>query len=492
MRQYSFSDDELRSAAASVRVSMLSAAQSIPSGEREFSEGFLTKMDVLLAADKRRSKRRYIWYRVAALFLACLVGASVWLAVDDGARAAFRKWVRGVDRHGVIYEFYGKPTDTIPRFELTWIPEGFVLESELDNTDEYVKQRDLYYENPETDNGFGFGYFTMSEDILMEIGGFINEPPPESEPCTVNGMKGEYFLPGSMGDNNLVWIDEEHGLIFAIDSTLDRETVMRIAESVAIVEDTRTVPPRYDVWWYPDGCGIDDRVILDGEVRCTYGNYETKEGFSFNYRFVSGDWRTQPAGKDGGAAVSPEICAVNGMPAEYCSYSDGTNALTWLDETQGIVLTIANSNLDRDSVMRIARSVALGSTIGDLPRYDLRWMPEGFTVTEDQMLDTQEDYYGYELRVVRCVNGDDEVLFRYADIFSRAAKELCYPAGVRDGEAYEINGLRGRYYAADEDTRMNTFVWADEDRSIVFSLSGTPEKDELLRIARDIVLVNAG
>lgn len=491
MKQYGFSDDELRTAAASVRASMLSAVEAIPSGEREFSEGFLAKMDELFVADKRRRKRRLAWRHVAGLFLACLIGVSVWLAVDEGARAAFQRWVREVYENTVGYRFFGGPAETIPRYELTWIPEGFVLDREIDDTDEKIKQRDFVYEYPETGDAFNFCYVTMSEDISMYIGGYIGIPVTEAEPCTINGFPGEYYPTDTLGDNTLIWFDEKQGLVFAVDSTIDRETVFRIAESVTAVEDVRIVPPRYDVWWYPDGCGMDARVILDGEVHCTYGNYETKEGFLFHYRFMNSDWQTETGRYHGDDAPAPEHCAVNGMPAEYYMYDDGTCDLVWLDETQGIVLAVTDCNLGRDTVFRIARNVYLASTDGDLLRYDVRWIPAGFEMVEDRFIDTQDDYYGDETRVVRYVSGADEITFQYAELHAEIGKSLCYPKGVQDNEPYEINGLRGRYYSSEGDTRTNTFVWVNEDRGIVFSVSGTLEKDVLLRIARDIVLVNA-
>jgi len=202
MKQYGFSDDELRTAAASVRASMLSAVEAIPSGEREFSEGFLAKMDELFVADKRRRKRRLAWRHVAGLFLACLIGVSVWLAVDENARAAFQRWWREVTENSVIYQFFGRPELTFPQYELTWIPEGYVLDSEIDDEYNGNKQRILTYENPETGESFSFCYQSISEDISMVVGGYENEDAPMTEHCSINGIDGEYYPPGAVGTSS--------------------------------------------------------------------------------------------------------------------------------------------------------------------------------------------------------------------------------------------------------------------------------------------------
>lgn len=239
MKQYSFTDDDLRLAAASVCASMVEAAEAIPGGEHEFSESFLEKMDSLVALDKRRSKRRRVWHRVASVFLAFLLGASIFLATNPEARAAFLAWVREVYENSVVYRFFGRPAEDFPQYELNWIPEGFVLESEINDEYNGNKQIIMTYENPETGESFSFCYQSISEDISMVVGGYEDEDAPSPEHCTINGLDGEYYPPGASGTSSLVWMDERKGVVLYIDSNLEKSVVLHIADGVRLVNPTR-------------------------------------------------------------------------------------------------------------------------------------------------------------------------------------------------------------------------------------------------------------
>lgn len=238
MKQYSFTDEDLRLAAASVCASMLDAVESIPSGEHEFSERFLDKMSALLDLDRLRRKRRRIRHRVASVFLAFLLGASIFLAVNPEARAAFLAWVREVYENSVVYRFFGRPKDAFPQYELNWIPQGFVMESEINDEYNGNMQRILTYENPETGESFSFCYQSISEDISKVVGGY-DEDAPSPEYCTINGLDGEYYPPGVSGTSSLVWMDEQNGVVLYIDSSLEKSVVLHIANSVRLANSTK-------------------------------------------------------------------------------------------------------------------------------------------------------------------------------------------------------------------------------------------------------------
>lgn len=187
---------------------------------------------------KPRRKWRGALKKVAVVILALLVGASVWLTVDEGARAAFQRWWREMNEHSVIYHFFGGSTDALPQYELNWVPEGFVLVSDI-NHDYYngSKARIMLYENPETGDGFIFGYDLIFEDKLLVIGGYVDEDAPLSEHCTVNGLDGEYYPPTDLGStDNLIWVDEKNGVVLHINSNIDKDTVLHIAECISLCE----------------------------------------------------------------------------------------------------------------------------------------------------------------------------------------------------------------------------------------------------------------
>ena len=106
MNEFPFTEADLKAAAIAVSDSMLASLPKPDEIEHEFSEGFLKKMDALLALDKRRQRARSIARRVAVIFLAILLGLSTWLAVDTEAQATAMKWIREVIEDNIYYRFF--------------------------------------------------------------------------------------------------------------------------------------------------------------------------------------------------------------------------------------------------------------------------------------------------------------------------------------------------------------------------------------------------
>lgn len=234
MKQYSFTDDELRLAAASVCASMVEAAEAIPGGEHEFSDSFLKKMEALVALDKRRNKRRRVWHRVASVFLAFLLGASIFLATNPEARAAFLAWVREVYESSVVYRFFGNASGVLPRYEITWMPEGFVLVDE-DTIDE-DEIRICYYISESDDISFQYSWiFDGTSTFIFNPNGL-----PNAQDCEINGIKGQFYSAGENSRTNvLIWIDEAQNIVFTMSSTLNMADMLHIAESVSLSNITK-------------------------------------------------------------------------------------------------------------------------------------------------------------------------------------------------------------------------------------------------------------
>ena len=67
MNEFPFTEADLKAAAIAVSDSMLASLPKPDEIEHEFSEGFLEKMDALLALDKRRQRMRSIARRAAMI-----------------------------------------------------------------------------------------------------------------------------------------------------------------------------------------------------------------------------------------------------------------------------------------------------------------------------------------------------------------------------------------------------------------------------------------
>lgn len=223
-------DEMLRDAAAEFSTAL---AHSLPSPEdctHTFSPRFRRKMRPIL--HRRRSIRHPVLQRTAAAVLAAILGVSVWLGIDANARAAFISWLRIQRDNAFIYQFAGPPPqETLPLYLPTWLPEGF------DETDRQITSWNAYIDHTDPDDN----YFTL-EYVGMQDGtsaGIILPPDRETErqPVTVNGWPGELYLSfdpdKGKNDNTLFWFDDRAHMCFTLASTLDPETMLRIAESVA-------------------------------------------------------------------------------------------------------------------------------------------------------------------------------------------------------------------------------------------------------------------
>ena len=56
---------------------------------------------------------------------------------------------------------------------------------------------------------------------------------------TVNGLQGQLFLPtDTKNTTTVLWIDPQANIQFSIDTTLDNNVIMHMAESVILVNST--------------------------------------------------------------------------------------------------------------------------------------------------------------------------------------------------------------------------------------------------------------
>ena len=194
--------------------------------------------ECLCLVEQMRKPRRQ-WHgamkRVAVIFLALLISASVWLAVNEGARAAFINWVVEWYDTQIIYRFSGDPADDpyapLPRYEVTALPEGYEpFKDEIITPGSY----DIGYVNADGDL-FWFGYQRMEQGGVLAI-------QEDTENMTiydvmVSGCKGwVYCSPDADQHNIIVWIDEESNLEFDLSGFFDKDELLHIAESVSLCD----------------------------------------------------------------------------------------------------------------------------------------------------------------------------------------------------------------------------------------------------------------
>lgn len=236
MNNASFSEKELKQAAAAVRRSMLDSIPPPSQCTHEFSPAFQAKMERLISRERRRGSVRKAMKRVAMFFLAALAGVSVWLTVDAEARTAFSSWVQEVYENSIVYRFFGEPAaEELPAYRLSWVPEGYEVIDCYEGNEIFS----VFYQN--SDNLydiFMFEYSFIQDSSYMEM--LIDETSFTYKKVTVDGIQADFYQALNPGEtNNLIWIDEDEGVVFEIDGFLDETVIMRIAESIILTNSTK-------------------------------------------------------------------------------------------------------------------------------------------------------------------------------------------------------------------------------------------------------------
>ena len=362
MNEFPFTEADLKAAAIAVSDSMLASLPKPDEIEHEFSEGFLKKMDALLALDKRRQRVRSIARRAAMIALAVLLSVGAWLAVDTQARAEIIKWIRELGDNGFAYRFFmtgsGKELPGYSVFRDTrcvigWLPEGYD-----DQQHDYLDDGEIHY----------FVKKGQPEGIFFSWAFYNEEAPPSfyygvheenARRVRIGGNVGKYIPDSDGAGGALHWLDKKSGIQMELHSALDRKTMLRIAKSIT-VEETPDLP-EYAPAWIPDGFVETD--ITQGRHYCSrdYWKADTRSVIRLTYSFM---WVSEEYGyivdrnRD-----SVEPVTVWGSPADfYPSNADmADNLLIWTEENIGIFFRL-EGGLSKGDLIRMAESVALVKT----------------------------------------------------------------------------------------------------------------------------------
>jgi len=197
-----------------------------------FSAGFEGKMRRLIRSQELRRLAAQAVRAAAIVLFALITGVSVWLSFDVEARADMLMWVRDIYANKIVYRFTNdKPeTDTLPLYELSWMPEGFECIDSMTNEVIYYK----CFSNEETGDIIAFEYASFYDGIKLSL---LDDVPIVSEKVTIGKFIGDYYLASETSDlNNLVWIDEDRNMIFVISSTCDKNTILMCAGSIETIE----------------------------------------------------------------------------------------------------------------------------------------------------------------------------------------------------------------------------------------------------------------
>lgn len=232
MRKPGFTDAELRSAAVAVRRSLLASLPEPEDCVHEFSASFYEKMNALLRRERRRDMRRRVMRRVAAVLAVFFIGSGIWICIDAEARAAFLGWIREVYENSIVYRFNDRELDmSLPVYRPTWLPEG-VSEEDVWENKIFCS---IMYKDADGADACSFTYYYSAGNTHAEI--VVPEEEYEYKALEVKGYRAEFYL--ARDDENtsaLVWLDENQGMFFSLNSYFGEDIMLRIAESVILTK----------------------------------------------------------------------------------------------------------------------------------------------------------------------------------------------------------------------------------------------------------------
>lgn len=216
---------ELQKAAAKLREARLAALGPTDAFIHEFSPQFEQAMDHLVRKGRRKSVRNKAVSIAASILLIFVIGASITLAVSPQARAAVITWLREQYENSIIYRFWGgDATSDFPTYQIGWLPDDAELSYRIEEEMFFA----AVYQSSNGEELITFSYSPADEVRMMDIWGSTDN----SELLSINGMRGEYIPFEDRSGGDVMWIDESTQIVFYLSSTMDKSTIISIAESV--------------------------------------------------------------------------------------------------------------------------------------------------------------------------------------------------------------------------------------------------------------------
>lgn len=221
------------------------AASPLPEGAPTPSRALARSMEKMrrdpLAWARRRAHPHWHYAgHIAAMLAAAVFCSGVVLVANPDTRASVKKWFRIERERDTIFEYIGDPaTEQTAQYVLTVVPKGYELSDIVQFPDpNQFPQMPSTYTNLTYVNSDGLPlYFSYS---YMQDGGLAGFDTANADvyDITVNGCTGQLYLSKTpqVESNTITWIDEEANFQFRISAFLEKDDLMRLAESVIKAE----------------------------------------------------------------------------------------------------------------------------------------------------------------------------------------------------------------------------------------------------------------
>ena len=244
-----------------------------------------------------------------------------------------------------MYRYTGKD-QTAPKnivYCPTWVPDGYKLITEPKDRAHII----AIYENPEEDIIL-FNCYMNTESMNLQIG-----EDTQLIDAYVSNIPADLYIDNTSGAvNHLVWEDENKQRIFWITSTLDGETMIKIAESVETQEAPKELA-EYRPTWIPEGYNELKKSISDNHVSIIY---ENDEGYLLSFTYTRNRESVSVYSEYQGTDVQTVIVGDNAADLYLDQREGNTNTLIWSDEEKSAIFVIS-AHCSSDELIKIAESV---------------------------------------------------------------------------------------------------------------------------------------
>lgn len=222
------SDEVLMRAAKLVGRAMRESLPDPGTCQHEFSPEFQKEIQAMKkrARWKERSAKYLKRASIAAVIALCCTG--LFLAVNPEARAAVSSWFKSIYENTLVYHFSAEfQGDTLPECDIGYIPEGY----EEDQVMEAYASKTIIFSD-ETNMIF-IDLYRLSDSMALQIA----STDIELIPATVNGHNAEFIVPEDQSETtDLLWTDDERGIGFVVSGYLEKEELLKIAESITYAD----------------------------------------------------------------------------------------------------------------------------------------------------------------------------------------------------------------------------------------------------------------
>lgn len=221
-------DEMLARATYEVDMAILKQLPDPSECKHVFSESFEKKMAKLLRRAKHYAAYKFM-ERAACILITFLISASMVLAFNTEARAAFLSWVEEHFDGFYHYFFIGEETPAEHQsYRPGWLPDGYtLLDSFVANNSETI----IYIGSNGELMRFTCMYGSDEHSHLLGIGQY------EHKYVSIDGFNAELYLSSIVGEaNGITWQSEDGCVLFTISGDLPETVLLKIAQSVIAQE----------------------------------------------------------------------------------------------------------------------------------------------------------------------------------------------------------------------------------------------------------------